>query len=65
MTPIMIELGWRGIFPTAGYHRQTCPQCSPYRAKADQKCLVVEIISDTEADVICHHCSPTRERIAA
>jgi hypothetical protein len=64
--PIMVELGYHGIFPAPGatYHRQPCPTCSPWRAKSDEPCLVVRIISATQADVICHHCLH-QERITA
>jgi hypothetical protein len=64
--PIMVELGYHGIFPqpAATYHRQPCPTCSPWREKSDEPCLVVRIISATQADVICHHCLH-QERITA
>ena len=64
--PILPELGYHGIFPQPGaiYHRQPCPTCSPWRAKSDEPCLVVRIISATQADVFCHHCLH-QERITA
>ena len=64
--PITVERGYHGIFPKPGaiYHRQPCPNCSPWRAKSDDPCLVVRIISATQADVICHHCLH-QERITA
>lgn len=64
--PIIIELGYHGVHVPRGqtYHRQPCPHCSPWRQKSDEPCLVARIISDTEADVICHHCGLS-ERIAA
>jgi hypothetical protein len=64
--PILPELGYHGIFPKPGatYHRQPCLKCSPWRTKSDEPCLVVKIISATQADVICHHCLH-QERITA
>ncbi len=64
--PILPELGYHGIFPKPGatYHRQPCPKCSPWRDKTTEPCLVVQVISATEADVICHHCLH-QERITA
>ena len=64
--PILPELGYIGIYPTPGatYHRQTCPICSAWRVKSDERCLVVEISSPNSADVICHHCGH-QERITA
>lgn len=64
MTPIIVELGWRGLFPAAAYHRQPCPDCSPWREKHDEPCMVITIDSDTEAQIICYHCGKY-ERIAA
>ncbi len=66
MTPITRELTWHGITlpPGATYHRQTCPICSAWRDKTTEPCLVVEVISATQADVICHHCLH-QERITA
>lgn len=66
-TPIIIELGFLGIFPPPGqtYHRQTCPACSPYRRKKSELCHVTEIISDTQARVICYHCTPEWEIVTA
>lgn len=58
--PIIEELGWRGIHipPQARRARTTCPDCSPYRKKSDEPCLVVNVLSDGLAEVICHHCTP-------
>lgn len=64
--PILPELGYIGIYPAPGatYHRQTCPTCSAWRVKSDERCLVVEISSPNSAAVECHHCGH-QERITA
>lgn len=58
--PIVIELGYRGIvIPQHATHaRTTCPDCSRERRKAHKRCMVVNVLSDTTAEVICHHCTP-------
>jgi hypothetical protein len=66
MTPIIIELGYRGLIIPAHHTRArtTCPQCSATRRKSAEPCLRVQIISDTRASLNCKHC-PYRERINA
>lgn len=79
MTPdIIIELGFRGIHIPIGVDkaRVPCPHCcqdlTPRIGRsgnvqhgAREKPLRVRIISDTEADLICHQCKTGVERVKA
>jgi hypothetical protein len=67
MVIIRKELIWRGITPPPpgeGSARTTCPTCSPWRKKPEERCARVTIIADDAARLFCWHCG-TEERIEA
>jgi hypothetical protein len=48
------DLMWAGITPPSG-RKTTCPKCSPYREKRDEKCLGFWH-TNTGIRVECYHC---------
>jgi RNase P subunit RPR2 len=56
MTPeIITELQWLGVSIAPGQSRTTCPHCSPYRLKQDERCLRI-YARDDGVFVRCWHC---------
>ena len=58
ITPSLSEsLMHRGVTPRDEVvYKTTCPECSPYRRKRNQKCLRVEIVDPDTALLRCYHC---------
>lgn len=49
-----------GITPPKAGNRTTCPECSDFRVKRDERCLKIKNIAGC-TDWYCFHCSWNRE----